>query len=208
MTVISREMLRKILTHYSLSVDLDKLSGVEGFVGEKAIDAAILILIIGYPDGAKVVFTQRSHNVTNHAGQISFPGGRRDRVDKDLIETALRETREEIGVSEKTIDILGRLPTYDVLTGFRITPVVGWTTKRPEYELNFREVTEVFELPLKFLLDPNNHQKHLKTIAGKDREYYSISFEDRYVWGATAGMLVNLYRIIKMQRINENNDCN
>ncbi len=208
MTVISREMLRKILTHYSLSVDLDKLSGVEGFVGEKAIDAAILILIIGYPDGAKVVFTQRSHNVTNHAGQISFPGGRRDREDKDLIETALRETREEIGVSEKTIDILGRLPTYDVLTGFRITPVVGWTTKRPEYELNFREVTEVFELPLKFLLDPNNHQKHLKTIAGKDREYYSISFEDRYVWGATAGMLVNLYRIIKMQRINENNDCN
>ena len=204
MRAINREILRKILSDYSHPIDLDRLSGVESFIDKKLIDAAILILIIGYQAGAKVVFTQRSHNVTNHAGQISFPGGRRDSEDKDLFETALRETREEIGVSEKTIDILGRLPTYDVLTGFRITPVVGWTAKCPEYDLNDHEVAEVFELPLKFLLDSNNHQKHLKTIAGKEREYYSISYEDRYIWGATAGILVNLCRIIKMQRANGN----
>ena len=199
MNYFNPKMLRKSLTEYPVLMDVDGLSGYENDAVGRPTLAAVLILIIGYSSGEKVVLTKRSPNLSKHAGQISFPGGRCDHGDEDIVATALRETREEIGVKKDGIEILGTLPQYDILSGFRITPVVGWTTKRPTYTLNSGEVSEVFELPLKFLLDPSNHKKHMQTIGGEKREYYSIFCEDRYVWGATAGILVNLHRIIKMQ---------
>lgn len=170
-------------------------------------NAAVLVLIIGYRSGPKVVLTKRSESLPRHPGQISFPGGRVDEKDEDLESTALRETFEEIGVSREQINILGRLPYYDVLTGFRVTPFVGWIENQPLYRPDPGEVEEVFELPLDHILNPKNHKLHLKSINGRDRNYFSISYQDWYVWGATAGILVNLYKALNTQNsdLNSNN---
>ena len=170
-------------------------------------NAAVLVLIIGYRSGPKVVLTKRSESLPRHPGQISFPGGRVDEKDGDLESTALRETYEEIGVSREKINILGRLPHYDVMTGFRVTPFVGWVENQPLYWPDSGEVEEVIELPLAYILDPKNHKQHLKSIRGHDHNYFSISYQDWYVWGATAGILVNLYEALSTQNfdLNSNN---
>lgn len=158
--------------------------------------ASVLVPIVGRDAGPTVLFTQRTAHLKNHSGQISFPGGRAEAYDESAERTALRETWEEVGLPPGRIEVLGRLSDYHTRTGYRITPVVGIV--RPPFDLNPdpNEVAEVFEVPLGFLLDKRNHQRHSREFEGKQRYFFAIAFQHRYIWGATAGMLVNLQRFL------------
>lgn len=158
--------------------------------------ASVLLPIVLHREGLTVLFTQRTAHLRNHSGQVSFPGGRAESHDTSPEHTALRETHEEIGLPAERVDVIGRLPEYCTRTGYCITPVVG--VVRPPLELipDKREVDEVFEVPLSFLLDPNNHQRHSREWQGQTRWFFAIPFGSRYIWGATAGMLVNFYRTL------------
>ncbi len=159
--------------------------------------AAVLVGLVDHPDGLTVLFTQRTDHLLHHAGQISFPGGHTDPGDGTPEETALRETEEEIGLHRRQVETLGRLNQYVTRTGFLITPVVALI--RPPFELapDPDEVEEAFEVPLDFLLDPANHQRHSREIRGQIREFHAMPYEEYYIWGATAGMLINLYEVLR-----------
>lgn len=156
--------------------------------------AAVLVPIVLRDPGMTVIFTQRTAHLKAHSGQVSFPGGRAEPHDPTPEFTALREAQEEIGLPMERVEILARLPDYRTRTGFRVTPVVGLL--QPPFALtpDPREVDEVFEVPLAFLLDPKNHQRRTRLLQGHEVGYYVMEFGSRTIWGATAGMLVNLYR--------------
>lgn len=156
--------------------------------------AAVLVPLVARPAGFQVLLTQRTDHLHDHAGQVSFPGGRREHTDAGSVETALRETREEIGLAEDFIEVVGLLDDYETGTGFRVTPVVSFVSEGFTLALDSFEVAEVFEVPLDYLFDPANHQKRSRDFNGRRRSYYLFEYQDRIVWGATAGMLMNLYR--------------
>jgi len=156
--------------------------------------AAVLIPIVAHPEGLTVLFTQRNSQLRSHSGQISFPGGRAEPEDPTPEFTALREAGEEIGLAAERVEILARLPDYLTRTGYRVTPVVGVLSPPLELAPDRREVEEVFEVPLEFLLDPRNHQRHTRELQGRSVGFYAMEYESRTIWGATAGMIVNLYR--------------
>lgn len=158
--------------------------------------AAVLLLIVNHPGEPTVVFTQRTAHLSDHAGQISFPGGRCDADDCDPEYTALREAREEVGVSPERVQVLGRMPEYRTVTGYAITPVVGWTEPPIAYQPDPREVAEVFEVPLSFLLDAANHRHESAFFRGRTRRYWAMPYGERFIWGATAGMLVTFQRLM------------
>jgi len=173
------------------------LHGVEeDAVPQRLTLAAVLVPIIDRPEGLTVLLTQRTAHLNDHAGQVSFPGGRCEAEDPSPVFTALRETEEEIGLERSRIEVLGLLPEYRTGTGFSVTPVVGLV--RPPFTLrpDSFEVAEVFETPLSFLLDPANHQRHSMEIGGVLRHYYAMPYEGYFIWGATAGMLVSLHRLL------------
>jgi 8-oxo-dGTP pyrophosphatase MutT (NUDIX family) len=154
--------------------------------------AAVLFPIVQRADGYTVLLTQRTAHLKDHPGQISFPGGRVEPEDTSAIHTALRETEEEIGLSRACIEVLGFLPEYRTGTGFQVTPVVALL--RPPFDLlpDPFEVAEVFEVPLSFLLDTENHKRHAIHHRGALREYFAMSYGDYFIWGATAGMIRSL----------------
>lgn len=158
--------------------------------------AAVLVPLVDRPDGVTLIFTQRTAHLTAHAGQISFPGGRMEPYDATPEDTALRETEEEIGLGRDRIEIIGRLDTYVTRTGFRVTPVVGLV--QPPFQLtpDPTEVAEVFEVPLDVILDPSNPQRHSREFQGAQRHFYVFPYQQRFIWGATAGMLVNLRDVL------------
>jgi 8-oxo-dGTP pyrophosphatase MutT (NUDIX family) len=158
--------------------------------------AAVLVLFIARDDGPAILFTQRTAHLTDHAGQISFPGGRVEDGDAHVAATALRETQEETGIDISGIEILGELPYYTTGTGYRITPVVGWASTVGEYRPDPTEVAECFEVPARFLTDTRNHRIEQAMYKGRMRSYYAIPYMNRYIWGATAGMLVSLTRVL------------
>ena len=160
------------------------------------VPAAVLVPVVNQPDGPTLMFTRRTAHLHDHAGQISFPGGRADQGDTDRIATALREAKEETGLSPDRVQIIGRLPDYDIMTGFRVTPVVGWVEPPFDLKPDPFEVAEVFEVPLEFFLDPANHRRHTDVKLGRTRHYYSMPYGERNIWGATAGMLYALYQIL------------
>jgi 8-oxo-dGTP pyrophosphatase MutT (NUDIX family) len=159
--------------------------------------AAVLIPVVDHPGGLTVLFTQRTAHLKSHAGQVSFPGGRVEPGDASAEFTALREAAEEIGLAAERVEILGRLPDYRTRTGFRVTPVIGLVAPPLELTPDAREVAEVFEVPLAFLLDPQNRQRRTREFQGATVGYYVFEYEERVIWGATAGMLVNLYRMLE-----------
>ncbi len=167
--------------------------------GRTPIPAAVLVPVVNHPQGPTVMFTERTAHLHDHAGQVSFPGGRVDDTDADRVATALRETEEETGLHPSRVEIIGRLPDYDIMTGFRVTPIVGWV--EPPYNLQPDpfEVEKVFEVPLEFLLDPENHQEHSREVNGTIRHYYAMPYGEHYIWGATAGMVHMLYRALVEQ---------
>ena len=144
-----------------------------------------------------MLFTQRTAHLKNHSGQVSFPGGRAEPGDASAEFTALRETEEEIGLAMQRVEVLARLPDYRTRTGFRVTPVIGVLTPPLELAPDPREVAEVFEVPLAFLLDPRNRQRRTREFQGQTVGFYVFEHEGRVIWGATAGMLVNLYRMLE-----------
>ncbi len=158
--------------------------------------AAVLVGLVDHPGGLTVLLTQRTDHLLHHAGQISFPGGHTDPGDGTPEETALRETEEEIGLHRRHVETISRLDPYVTRTGFSITPVVALI--RPPFELapDPHEVEEAFEVPLDFLLDPANHQRHSREIRGQIREFHAMPYGEYYIWGATAGILINLYEVL------------
>lgn len=160
----------------------------------KLRNAAVLIPLIERDEGLSVLLTRRSEALPSHAGQVSFPGGRVQDEDRDVADTALRETEEEVGLSRSFVSVAGFIEPYETGTGFAIQPVVGFV--RPGFDLrpDPREVAEAFEVPFTFLMDPANHQLHHAVWQGRRRSYYAMPYGRHYIWGATAGMLVALRR--------------
>src|SRR6266699_3360537 len=159
--------------------------------------AAVLVPLINRDDGLTVLFTERSRDLPDHPGQISFPGGRIEREDSDEGVAALREAHEEIGLPRERVTLLGRLAEYETVTGYRVTPVVGWVEPPLEVRPVPVEVADVFEVPLAFLLEPSNQQRHFRMVGDRRRDYYAIPYGERYIWGATAAMLLILDRTLR-----------
>jgi 8-oxo-dGTP pyrophosphatase MutT (NUDIX family) len=156
--------------------------------------AAVLIPLVERPDGLSVLLTQRTDHLYDHAGQVSFPGGRVEAQDVDVIDTALRETEEEIGLARSYVEILGQLDAYETITGFRIYPVVGLVRPGFTLELDAFEVAAAFEIPLALALSPENYERRSREHLGARRHFYVLAHDERFIWGATAGMLFNLGR--------------
>lgn len=160
------------------------------------VPASVLVPIITRPSELTVMLTRRTARLRAHSGQIAFPGGRAESWDANPEATALRETVEEVGLDAGRIELLGRLADYHTRTGYRITPVVGLVTPPLDLRPDAGEVDEVFEVPLSFVLDPRNHQLRAREVQGKTVHFFAIPYAGYYIWGATAGMLVNLYRFL------------
>ena len=157
--------------------------------------AAVLIPVVDHPQPT-VLLTQRSPHLNNHAGQISFPGGKIDATDASPLDAALREAEEEVGLTREFVEPVGYLDLYGTAFGFRILPTVARVKPGFKLKLNASEVDDAFEVPLAFLMNPENHQIHSKEFRGMERSYYAMPFAERYIWGATAGILRVLYERI------------
>ena len=158
--------------------------------------AAVLLLIINHGHGPSVLLTRRANTLADHAGQISFPGGRAEPGDASLADAALREAKEEVGLDRGRVEVVGELPEYLTSSGYRVQPIVGWAEPPIAYAPDTSEVSEVFEVPLAFLLDPRNHRLEKTYYRGQPRQFWAMPWEGRYIWGATAGMLVTFQRIV------------
>jgi 8-oxo-dGTP pyrophosphatase MutT (NUDIX family) len=169
-----------------------RMPGREG----PTIPAAVLVPIINRPAGLTLLLTQRNADLPDHPGQISFPGGRMEPEDASLAYTALREATEEVGLAPENVTILGELTPYETVTGYRVTPLVGWIEPPFELQPNPIEVQDVFEVPLAFLLDRLNHQRHFRMLGDVRVEFWAIPYRERYIWGATAAMLLILDRTL------------
>lgn len=158
--------------------------------------AAVLVPIVA-GESLSVLLTRRTSHLKNHAGQISFPGGRAEEGDADAAATALRESSEEIGLAPERVEVIGKLPNYYTVTDYEVTPVVALV--HPPFELSTdpNEVAEAFRVPLDFILDPGNHQKRSRPWQGGQRHFYAMPYERHFIWGATAAMLRNFYHFMR-----------
>jgi 8-oxo-dGTP pyrophosphatase MutT (NUDIX family) len=158
--------------------------------------AAVLVPLVRREPGITVLLTQRTEDMPSHAGQIAFPGGRQQAEDVDAIATALRETEEEVGLGREFIEVIGPVDHYRTGTGYEITPIVGIVTPGFIPRADPREVADVFEVPLEHFLDERNHRIDSRVWQGRERRYYAMPYGERYIWGATAGMLKNLHFVL------------
>lgn len=166
---------------------------------DAARPAAVLMPIIMRADGPTLLFTQRTADLKDHPGQVSFPGGRMELSDRSPIDTALRETEEEIGLLRQHVEVIGSLPEYVTGTGYRVTPVAGLVLPPFDVVPDPREVAEIFEVPLVFLMDGMNHQRRTAELPGGmgRRTFYTMPYQRFFIWGATAGMLRNLFHFLR-----------
>ena len=158
--------------------------------------AAVLVPLVARTQGLQVLLTRRTESLSDHAGQVSFPGGRVDPEDASAVTTALRETEEELGLPRGQVELLGTLREYFIPTGYRVIPVVGWIV--PPFDLvpDAAEVAEAFEVPLSYVLDPARHFLQQDMQNGRLRQYYAIPWHQHNIWGATAGILVDFYQVL------------
>ena len=178
------------------------IRGDAGFEPGGLSPASVLVPLVQRPDGLRVLLTQRTDHLRDHAGQISFPGGRVEQQDADAVATALREAEEEVGLPRSVVDVIGQLPHYVTVTNYVVTPVVALVRPPFTLQLDSFEVAEAFEVPLAYLMTPAHHQRHEVELQGRRREFLSMPWEDAggegaprryFIWGATAAMLRNLY---------------
>jgi 8-oxo-dGTP pyrophosphatase MutT (NUDIX family) len=194
---LSREAIAERLARPAPLAEPDDLHIAPIKDGTPVTDAAVLVLLVHRSEVLHLLLTQRTAHLADHAGQISFPGGRVEPADASREETALRETEEEIGLARDRVTVLGRLPEYEIPTGFRITPVVGWVEPPFELEPDAFEVAAVFEAPLSHFLDPARYQRREYLFKNRHRHYMAVPYEGRYIWGATAGMLYSLAQALR-----------
>jgi len=170
------------------------------FADRQPAGAAVLVPLVQREAGLTMLLTRRTDHLRDHAGQISFPGGRVEPEDEGPVATALRETEEEIGLDRRHIEVIGQLPVYSTVTAFQVTPVVGLVEPGFTLTLDSFEVAEAFEVPLAFLMDPAHHRHHRFEFAGTERRFLSMPWHgperEYFIWGATAAMLRNLYRLL------------
>jgi len=170
------------------------------FADREPAGAAVLVPLVQREGGLNLLLTRRTDHLRDHAGQISFPGGRVEPEDDGPVATALRETEEEIGLSRQHIEVIGQLPVYSTVTAFQVTPVVGLVEPGFTLKLDDFEVAEAFEVPLAFLMNPAHHRHHRFEFAGSERRFLSMPWQgperEYFIWGATAAMLRNLYRLL------------
>jgi 8-oxo-dGTP pyrophosphatase MutT (NUDIX family) len=168
--------------------------------------ASVLVPLVQRPDGLRVLLTRRTEHLRDHAGQISFPGGRVEQDDADAVATALREAEEEVGLPRAAVDVIGQLPHYTTVTRYVVTPVVALVRPPFTLQLDAFEVAEAFEVPLSFLMTPAHHQRHEFDLQGQRRQFLSMPWQDLdpqgtlrsyFIWGATAAMLRNLYGFLR-----------
>ncbi len=173
------------------------VSRVRASFPARQVPAAVLVPLVEHETGLTVLLTRRAETLKDHAGQISFPGGRIEPEDGDAWQAALRESYEEIGLLPDCVEFAGYLPDHQVITGFRVTPVVGFVN--PDYQLRIAaaEVHDVFEVPLDFILDSANHKSRRRKLGDLDIEVHDIPYGERNIWGATAGMLMTLRRMLQ-----------
>jgi len=162
----------------------------------KLTPAAVLVPLVMREVELTVLLTQRTPHLQAHAGQVAFPGGRIEASDRDPVHAALRETEEEVGLTADHVCVIGRLDTYITGTGYEITPVVGLVHAPYPVRPDPHEVADVFEVPLAFVLDARNHERHSREFKGRIRSFFVLPYPGRYIWGATAGMLVNLAEVL------------
>lgn len=162
----------------------------------RPVPAAVLVPLVEHEKGLTVLLTQRAETLKDHAGQISFPGGRIEPGDKDAWHTALREAHEEIGLLPDLVEFAGYLPDHNVMTGFRVTPVVGFVDARYQLRIAKAEVHDAFEVPLEFILDAANHKSRRRKLGALFVDVHDIPYGERNIWGATAGMLLTLRRML------------
>lgn len=189
---IRQRFLNNVAWHPEMQGDL-------GFNVKPWKAAAVLILIVMRESGPTILFTKRTANLREHAGQVSFPGGRVDPTDQHLVDTALRETEEETGIHRSDVDVIGQMPQYETRTGYTITPIVGIIKKPFIANINRTEVDEIFEVPLSFLMNGAHHQRRI-WVSPTDtvrKMVYTIPYERFFIWGATAGMLRNLFHFFR-----------
>ena len=167
--------------------------------------ASVLVPLVERPGGMRLLLTRRTDHLRDHAGQVSFPGGRAEDSDADVVDTALREAEEEVGLARSHVEVIGMLPVYTTVTAFSVTPVVAIVRPGFALALDDFEVAEAFEVPLDFLMNPANHHRHQVEFAGATRQFLSMPWDGvdalgvprRYfIWGATAAMLRNFYRFL------------
>jgi len=170
------------------------------WVARTPVPAAVLMALVPRASGLMLVLTQRASHLSSHSGQIALPGGKLDPHEHDPVQAALREAHEEVGLNDPGVEVLGTLPLYTTGTGYAVTPVVALVPARALWAPNPGEVADLFEVPLSFLMNPANHRRHALEHEGQRREWYSMPWHDghreRFIWGATAGMLRNLYRLL------------
>ena len=196
---LTPESLRRVLgTRIERSLHIPdesqrRLPGREG----PPLDAAVLVPLVMHDSGATVLLTKRTAHLKDHAGQISFPGGRVEHHDVDAIDTALRETEEETGLNRGYVEVLGTLPRYLTSSAFSVTPVTALVTPGFSLSPQVDEVAEVFEVPLSHLTNPANYRYHTAQLSdGGTRHFYSVPWQDYFIWGATAAMLLGLTQIL------------
>lgn len=165
------------------------LNGAPSPTGRKLKPAAVLALLRRDGEGLRILFTLRADHLQAHAGQVSFPGGRKMAGRETLAECALRETHEEIGLEARHVELLGRWESYETVTGYEVTPFLGVSDARHALRADPGEVAEIFETPFDFLMNPDNHRLEEAEFRGMLRRYYAMPWKGRYIWGATAGML-------------------
>lgn len=184
-----------------------EIRGEARFVDRATADAAVLIALIERENGLNLILTERAERLTSHSGQIAFPGGKVDVEDESPVHTAMREAQEEVGLDRRHVEVLGILPRYLTGSAYLVTPVVALVNPTCSLHPNPDEVADVFEVPLEFLMNPANHERHALDWQGSRREWYAMPYRhqgvqgdeiERYIWGATAGMLRNLYRFLSV----------
>jgi 8-oxo-dGTP pyrophosphatase MutT (NUDIX family) len=172
------------------------LARMRSSLPKQRVPAAVLVPLVERAAGLTVLLTQRAATLKDHAGQISFPGGRIEPHDRDPWHAALREAHEEIGLTDSHVEFAGYLPDHWVGTGFRVTPAVGFVSPLYELRIATEEVHDVFEVPLRFILDAANHKARVHRVGELSLEVFDIPYGERIIWGATAGMLLTLRRLL------------
>jgi 8-oxo-dGTP pyrophosphatase MutT (NUDIX family) len=190
--LISR--LREVLENPSLTTPPVSGDGGlhPGVDGKSLKPAAVLVPLVLRDDELHVILTRRTDHLRDHAGQISFPGGRAEKHDADITAAALRETEEEVGIAPHHIEVIGDLEVYRTVTGYAVTPIIGLVDPGHDIAPDVFEVAEVFEIPFRLVLNPEHFQRHTRMFLDRERSYYVVPYRHYYIWGATAAMLRNL----------------